>query len=64
MTLAQQAEFLDYLVTRCIDRNGNIAGETMMTMTDEQTADLKYIADRLHHMAPHASAIRRVVLGS
>lgn len=67
MTLLQQAEFIDYLVERCEVRSGSRAGEvaaeTMMYLTADEAADLRYIADRLHAMAPHGNAIRRVVTG-
>lgn len=63
MTLQQQAEFIDYLVNRCEVRSGATATETVMYLTAAEAADLRYIADRLHDMAPHGNAIRRVVTG-
>lgn len=67
MTLLQQAEFVDYLVDRCEVRSGPHAGETaaetVMYLTADEVADLRYIAGRLHGMAPHGNAIRRVVTG-
>lgn len=63
MTLQQQAEFIDYIVNRCEGRTGEIATETILHLTANEAADLRYIADRLHDMAPHGNAIRRVVTG-
>jgi hypothetical protein len=61
MTLLQQAEFIDYLVNRCAVQSGETAAETIMHLTADEVADLRYVADRLHGMAPHGNAIRRVV---
>lgn len=63
MTLQQQAEFIDYLVNRCEVRTGDIATETIMHLSADEAADLRYVATRLHELAPHGNAIRRVVTG-
>lgn len=67
MTLSQQAEFVDYIVERCVVKSqpgaGRTATETVLYLTADDVDGLRQIADRLHMMAPHSSAIRRVVTG-
>ncbi|MGJ5032253.1 hypothetical protein ACQR1I_35825 [Bradyrhizobium sp. HKCCYLS2038] len=61
MTIGQQAEFLDYLISRTIGRRGDVAVETTMLLTAEEVETLSGIAARLHRIAPHEKAVRRMV---
>lgn len=67
MTLSQQADFVDDIVERCVVKSqpgaGRTATETMLYLTADDVDGLRHIADRLHMMAPHSNAIRRVVTG-
>lgn len=67
MTLSQMAEFVDHIVDRCTVRCGKSAGfpaeVTTFYVVADDVVSLRDIADRLHMMAPHAAAIRRVVIG-
>lgn len=64
MTLKEQAEFLDYMAGRCVAASpGMVATEVIFYITADEAASLRYIADRLHQMVPHAQDIRALVLG-
>lgn len=64
LTLAQQADFVDGLVLHCTMLGGVIAGETHLTITASEVEDLLLLGARLRRMAPHESAIKRLVIGS
>lgn len=63
MSIRQQAEFLDYLVGRCTTSPGTVGVETWLRLEPADIEDLRAIAQRLHRMAPHEAAIRRMVTG-
>ena len=62
-SLEQQAEFLDYLMSRCVMRDGSTARETMSLLTEDDVNEIRAIATRLRRMAPHEREIRKVVTG-
>lgn len=67
MTIQQQAEFVDYIIERCIlksgAREGETAAETLMNLSADEVEDMRFLAQRLHRMAPHEDAIRDLVTG-
>lgn len=62
LSLEQQADFIDGLITRCTMRDGATAAETHMTVTAADAGHLLALASRLRCMAPHENAIREMVL--
>lgn len=67
MSIEQQAELVEYLIERCTlksgVREGEIAAETLMSVSVDEVADLRSLAQRLRRMAPHEDAIRELVVG-
>lgn len=62
-TLEQQAQMLRALVERCENHDGLVAGATMLVLRGPDVEALRFLAARLERMAPHESAIRRIVTG-
>ncbi len=62
-TIAEQAEFLEYLVRSGVMADGRQAGDRWIRLTKEQTEELEGIQKRLERMAHHEDKIRRMVTG-
>lgn len=62
-TLKSLADFAFTLRTRCVLRDGKVAKETWLNLSDEDVAALTALQERLDQMVPHAKAIRKVVTG-
>lgn len=62
-TLAQQADLLDYLIGRMVMRDGSDALQCWFLIERAQLEDLRSLAQRLHRIAPHEAAIKRMVSG-
>ena len=60
LSLAQQADLLDYLLNRCITRRGAVA-ETWMLVGPQECADLRALEARLRRMAKHEPQIKNLV---
>ncbi|MDK2769938.1 MAG: hypothetical protein KYX69_19745 [Sphingomonas sp.] len=60
-TIAEQADFIDYIVSHCTSRDGTIAASTMHLFTADDVQELQFIASRLHRMAPFEDRIRKIV---
>lgn len=63
LTIEQQADFIESLVSRCAMRDGTIAAETSMLITRDDADMLDKLANRLRRIAPHEERIRRMVQG-
>lgn len=63
LSLAQQADFVDALLMHCTAMGGAVAKETHITITKQEAEDLLLLGARLRRMAPHESAIKRIVTG-
>jgi hypothetical protein len=63
ISIGQQADLIDHFVSRCTMRGGKMAGETVLMLDATEVEDLRRLADRLRRMAPHETAIRRLVTG-
>ena len=61
LSLAQQADLIDYLLNRCIKRRGGIASETWMLLEAKDYDDLRALEARLRRMAKHETQIRNLV---
>lgn len=61
LSLAQQADLIDYTLNRCIKRRGDVAAETWMLITPQEYDDLRQIEARLRRMSKHESQIRNLV---
>ena len=61
LTLREQADFISRLVSRCVMRNGDLAGETTLVLTAEDCAHLDHLSLRLERMAPYQSRIEKLV---
>ena len=61
LSLKEQAQLIEYIINRCLDRFDRPAVETMMLVTADDVERLREIAHRLHRMAPHELAIKRLV---
>lgn len=62
-TIAEQAEFLDYLLRSGKMTDGRDPGERWIRLTREQAAELAGIQARLERMAPYEDKIKRLVTG-
>lgn len=63
LSIQEQAEFIDRLVARCVMIDGELAGETCLTITREEADHLTALANRLHLISPFEGQIRRLVTG-
>lgn len=62
-TLRDQADTLEYLVSRCVSRDGRVAEKTTLVLDVAEVEALSAISLRMRRMAPHEAAIRKVVTG-
>lgn len=62
-TIAEQAEFLEYLLKSGRMADGRVAGERWIRITKEQHEELLGIQLRLERMAPFEDKIRKMVIG-
>ena len=60
LSLAQQADLIDYTLNRCITRRGAVA-ETWMLITPQEYDDLRQLEARLRRMSKHENQIRNLV---
>lgn len=63
LSLEQQADLVQRLISRCTHMSGTVAKETWLSLEDKDVADLRHIEARLRRMAPFEAAIKRVVTG-
>lgn len=63
LTLEKQADLIMYLIGRAKTKDGSDAKEAWMLIEKQDLDDLRHIEQRLRRMAPHETAIKRVVTG-
>lgn len=63
LSIEQQADFVDHLITRCLMRGGEVASEATLVLTPDDVNHLHGLAARLRRIAPHEDRIRRMVTG-
>lgn len=62
LSILQQADLIDTLVSHCVMHGGETAGETTI-LIDKQTAEqLHHLALRLHRLAPYEGRIKAMVM--
>lgn len=62
-TIKQQSEFIEYLLARCRNMNGETSAETWMRLDADDVAELRHIAARLDRIAPFEARIKDMVRG-
>lgn len=62
MSLHQQADMIDLIVSRTVSVDGSTAKETWMQIEGEMVEDLRALARRLNRMAVHETRIKQLVM--
>lgn len=63
LSIAEQCDFIERLVGRCVMHDGALAGETTLTLTAQEAHDLHHMEMRLRRLAPYERKIREIVTG-
>lgn len=63
LSMTQQADLLDRILSRTVIREQGIAAETYLLLTKEEVEDLDHLVMRLRRIAPFETGIRRLVTG-
>lgn len=63
LSMLEQADLLDDVLTRTLMREGKLADETVIVLTADHVEDLQHLVLRLRRMARHEVEIRKLVMG-
>lgn len=62
LSIQQQAQYVDDLVSRCYMHDRSIADEATLTISKDEVDDLLHLSARLHRLAPYEDQIKNLVM--
>lgn len=63
LSMLAQSNLIDGLIQRCVMRDGEVAGDTVLVINREAVDDLVHLAGRLRRMSHYQDAIEKLVMG-